>query len=80
MVTALRGALVGTMINMARELSSVNQRRDYPRKRAVSAVVAAVILVAVGITIAFAMSLWMGGVTGTFVGYESVEFKNSVCT
>lgn len=42
--------------------------------------IATVILVAVGITIAISTSLWMGGISSTYTGYESIEFKNGVCS
>ncbi len=47
---------------------------------AVSPVIAAVILVAVSLTVAVAISFWMGGITTQYTKFEKVEIKSAVCT
>ncbi len=46
-------------------------------RRGVSPVITTVIIVAVGITIAIAVALWMTGLVGAFMGYEKVEIRSS---
>ncbi len=48
-------------------------------KRAVSPVIATVILVAIAITIAVAVAYWMGGIAGSFTKFEQVEIQTGVC-
>jgi len=45
-------------------------------RRGISPVITTVIIVAVGITIAIAVALWMTGLVGAFMGYEKVEIRN----
>lgn len=47
---------------------------------AVSPVIAAVILVAVSLTVAVAISFWMGGITTQYTKFEKVEIKSAVCS
>jgi len=42
-------------------------------RRGISPVITTVIIVAVGITIAIAVALWMTGLVGLFMGYEKLE-------
>jgi len=46
-------------------------------RRGVSPVITTVIIVAVGITIAIAVALWMTGLVGAFMGYEKVEIRSA---
>jgi len=46
-------------------------------KRAVSAVIATVIIVAVTIAIAIAVAYWMGGLATIFTRYEKIEIKSA---
>ncbi len=46
-------------------------------KRGVSPVITTVIIVAVGITIAIAVALWMTGLVGAFMGYEKIEIRST---
>lgn len=46
-------------------------------KRGISPVITTVIIVAVGITIAIAVALWMTGLVGAFMGYEKVEIRSA---
>ena len=59
-------------------------RREKARKkrcrRALSPVVATVILVAIAITISVAVAYWMGGIAGSFTTFEQVEIQNAVCS
>ncbi len=45
-------------------------------RRGVSPVITTVIIVAVGITIAIAVALWMTGLVGAFMGYEKIEIRS----
>ena len=49
-------------------------------RRGVSPVITTVIIVAVGITIAIAVALWMTGLVGAFMGYEKVEIRSAYAT
>ena len=46
-------------------------------KRAVSPVIATVILVAVAITVAVAVAYWMGGIAGMYTKFEKVEIQSA---
>ncbi len=50
------------------------------RRRGISPVIAAVILVAVAITISIAAAYWMGGIAGQFTKYENVEIQTGYST
>lgn len=50
------------------------------KRRAVSPVIATVILVAVAITITIAVAYWMGGIAGMYTKFEKVEIQSAVCT
>jgi flagellin-like protein len=49
-------------------------------RKAVSPVIATVILVAVAITVSVAVAYWMGGIAGQYTKFEKVEIQSSVCT
>ncbi|MCK4952351.1 DUF4352 domain-containing protein [Candidatus Bathyarchaeota archaeon] len=46
-------------------------------KRGVSPVISTVILVAVAITVAVAVSYWMGGIAGQYTRFEKLEIDNA---
>jgi len=46
-------------------------------RKAISPVIATVILVAVAITIAVAVSYWMGGITSQYTKFEKVEIQSA---
>ena len=48
-------------------------------RKAVSPVIATVILVAVAITVAVAVAYWMGGIAGQYTKFEKVEIQSAVC-
>jgi len=48
-------------------------------RRAVSPVIATVILVAVAITIAVAVAYWMGGISSQYTRFEKVEITSAYC-
>jgi flagellin-like protein len=60
--------------NSRREKARINRRR-----RAVSPVIATVILVAIAITVSVAVAYWMGGIAGSFTKFEQVEIQTAVC-
>jgi len=49
-------------------------------RRAVSPVIATVILVAVAITVAVAVAYWMSGIAGQYTSFEKVEIQSAICT
>ncbi len=49
-------------------------------RKAISPVIATVILVAVAITIAVAVSYWMSGISGQYTKFEKVEITSAICT
>ncbi len=49
-------------------------------RKAVSPVIATVILVEVAITVAVAVAYWMGGIAGQYTKFEKVEIQSAVCT
>ncbi len=54
--------------------------KNKSNRRAVSPVIATVILVAIAITIAVAVAYWMGGIAGSFTKFEQVEIQTGVCS
>ena len=50
------------------------------KRKAVSPVIATVILVAVAITVAVAVAYWMGGIAGQYTKFEKVEIQTAICT
>ena len=55
------------------------RKKAMRKRRAVSPVIATVILVAVAITVAVAVAYWMGGIAGQFTDFEQVEIQSAVC-
>ena len=53
--------------------------RNIRSRRAVSPVIATVILVAVAITVAVAVAYWMGGIAGQYTKFEKVEIQTAIC-
>ena len=51
--------------------------RDLRNKRAVSPVIATVILVAIAITVAVAVAYWIGGITGQYTQFEKIEVSTA---
>jgi flagellin-like protein len=58
----------------------VKNMRNIRSRKAVSPVIATVILVAVAITVAVAVAYWMGGIAGQYTKFEKVEVQTAVCT
>ena len=48
-------------------------------RKAISPVIATVILVAVAITIAVAVAYWMGGISSQYTRFEKVEIQSAKC-
>ena len=48
-------------------------------RRAVSPVIATVILVAIAITVSVAVAYWMGGIAGQYTKFEQIEIQSAVC-
>lgn len=57
-------------------MKTINKLRN---RKAVSPVIATVILVAVAITVSVAVSYWMSGIAGQYTGFEKVEIQGGVC-
>ena len=49
-------------------------------RKAVSPVIATVILVAVAITVSVGVSYWMGGISSQYTQFENIEIQSAVCT
>lgn len=54
--------------------------KSIQNRRALSPVIATVILVAVAITVAVAVAYWMGGIAGQYTKFEKVEIISAICT
>lgn len=54
--------------------------RKLTKRKAVSPVIATVILVAVAITVAVAVSYWMAGISSQYTSFEKVEIQTAICT
>lgn len=54
--------------------------KDTRSRRAISPVIATVILVAVAITVSVAVAYWMGGIAGQYTKFEKVEIQTATCT
>ena len=54
-----------------------SQNKILRKRRAVSPVIATVILVAVTITVAVAVSYWMGGIASQYTAFEKVEIQTA---
>ncbi len=63
---------------MAKEEKETNMNTK--NRRAVSPVIATVILVAVAITITIAVAYWMGGIAGGYTKFEKVEISTISCS
>jgi len=61
-------------------IAEMKNVRTLRKRRAVSPVIATVILVAVTITVAVAVSYWMSGITGAYTSFEKVEIQSAICT
>ena len=53
---------------------------EMKNRKAISPVIATVILVAVAITVAIAVSYWMSGITSSYTKFEKVEIETAICT
>jgi flagellin-like protein len=51
----------------------------FKNRKAVSPVIATVILVAVAITISVAVAYWMGGISSQYTKFEKVEVSSAIC-
>lgn len=54
-------------------IAEMKNIRKLTKRRAVSPVIATVILVAVAITVAVAVSYWMSGIAGQYTSFEKIE-------
>jgi len=53
---------------------------NYQKRKAVSPVIATVILVAVAISVAVGVSYWMGGISAQYTQFEKVEIQTGYAT
>ena len=58
-------------------MKTINKLR---KRRAVSPVIATVILVAITITVAVAVAYWMSGIASQYTQFEKVEIQTAICT
>ena len=61
-------------------IAEMNMLRKLTKRRAVSPVIATVILVAVAITVAVAVSYWMAGISSQYTSFEKIEVSSGICT
>jgi len=61
-------------------IAGMKNMRKITKRRAVSPVIATVILVAVTITVAVAVSYWMSGISSQYTSFEKVEIQTAICT
>ena len=61
-------------------IAETNMLGKLTKRKAVSPVIATVILVAVAITVAVAVSYWMSGIAGQYTSFEKVEISSAICT
>ena len=54
-------------------------KMTFMKRKAVSPVIATVVLVAVAITIAVAVSYWMSGISSQYTQFEKVEVTGAYC-
>jgi len=54
--------------------------RNIQSRKAVSPVIATVILVAVAITVSVAVAYWMGGISGQYTQFEKCEIQTAIVT
>ena len=64
------------------KVKEVKREKMYPLKerKAISPVIATVILVAVAITVAVGVSYWMGGISSQYTQFENIEIRSWTCT
>jgi flagellin-like protein len=63
---------------MAQEIGRLDRVKTVIKnKRAISPVIATVILVAVAITVSVAVAYWMGGIAGMYTKFEKVEIMSA---
>ena len=61
-------------------IAEMKNVRTLRKRRAVSPVIATVILVAITITVAVAVSYWMSGIAGQYTSFEKVEIQSGHAT
>jgi len=60
-------------------IAEMKNVRTLRKRRAVSPVIATVIIVAVTITVAVAVSYWMSGIASQYTSFEKVEIQTAIC-
>jgi len=60
-------------------IAEMKNIRTLTKRRAVSPVIATVIIVAVTITVAVAVSYWMSGIASQYTSFEKVEIQTAIC-
>lgn len=68
--------VMGRLVQRKRRKRKV---RTFRSRRAISPVIATVILVAVAITVAVAVAYWMGGIASQYTKFEKVEIQSGIC-
>ncbi len=61
-------------------IAGMKNLKKLTKRRAVSPVIATVILVAVAITVSVAVAYWMSGIAGQYTAFEKVEIQTAVCS
>jgi len=65
------------LLNLGSPIIGMKTIDNLRERRAISPVIATVILVAVAITIAVAVSYWMSGIAGQYTSFEKVSIKSA---
>jgi len=60
-------------------IAEMKNIRTLRKRRAVSPVIATVIIVAVTITVAVAVSYWMSGIASQYTSFEKIEIQTAIC-
>jgi flagellin-like protein len=71
---------INTLLINSITLASINMSKLLRDKKAISPVIATVILVAVAITVAVAVAYWMSGIAGQYTAFEKVEIQSGYTT
>ena len=68
------------LLKSSRMVRRQRVRMNYQERKAVSPVIATVILVAVAITVSIGVSYWMGGIAGQYTDFEKIEIQAASST
>jgi len=76
----IKKGLRGSEEKMTYKELKKRERKALKNRKGMSPVISTVILVAVTITVAVAVSYWMSGISSQYTKFEKVEIQSGVCT